>query len=211
MGNLLDLFVFKYSRTDFHELNLDWLISDMTTMAATLENFISVNAIKYADPIQWDITKQYEANTITVDDTTGIAYLSTKAVPSGVSITNTDYWTPVFNLSELFAMINQNLTANIEAIGTTTATFESHKGDWILWNGGLYIVIQDDIAVGTAYVEDVNIRKTTVEEQTEVIYYPNDKKLSIHGKISDEGQLVTSGDYHVYNPQRQAIEIFKVE
>ena len=211
MGNLLDLFVFKYNRTDFHELNLDWLISDMRTMAATLENFISMNAIKYADPIQWDITKQYEANTIAVDDTAGIAYLSTKAVPSGVSITNTDYWTPVFDLSELFAMINQNLTANIEAIGTTTATFESHMGDWILWNGGLYIVIQDDIVVGTAYVENVNVRKTTVEEQTEVIYYPNDKKLSIHGKISDYSQIVTAGDYHVYNPQRQAIEILHVE
>lgn len=201
----------EYPYTDFHELNLSWVIRKIFELNENLKNFIKVNQIKYADPIQWNITKQYEANTIVVDDTTGIAYLSTKPVPSGVSITDTDFWTPVFNLTELFAMINQNLTDNIEAIGTTTATFESHKGDWILWNGGLYIVIQDDIVIGTQYVEDVNIRKTTVEEQTETIYYPNDKKLSIHGKISDYGQIVTSGDYHVYNPQRQAIEILKVD
>jgi hypothetical protein len=33
MSNLLDLFCFKYNRTDFHELNLDWLISDVTRLA----------------------------------------------------------------------------------------------------------------------------------------------------------------------------------
>lgn len=38
MGNLLDLFVFKYNRTDFHELNLDWLISDMKQLAEHMEN-----------------------------------------------------------------------------------------------------------------------------------------------------------------------------
>lgn len=211
MGNLLDLFVFKYNRTDFHELNLDWIISDVKTMAETLENFISVNAIKYADPIQWDITKQYEANTVVIDANTGIAYLSTQAVPSGVSITNTDYWTPIFDLGALITMINNNLTSHIEDTGVTNATFESTKGDWILWNGLLYIVIVDTLTVGTQYVEDVNIRRTTVEEQTEVVYSPNDKKLTIHGKIGPDGPIVTSGDYHVYNPQRQAIEILKVE
>lgn len=196
---------------NFHELNLDWLLKKMRELDKKLDDFIKINQIKYADPIQWNITSQYEANTVVVDPTTGIAYLSTEAVPSGVAITNTDYWTPIFDLAALFAMINNNLTSHIEASGTTNATFESHMGDWLLLNGELYIVIIDDIIVGTQYVEDTNIRRTTVEEQSEVIYYPNDKKLSIHGKISDYGQIVTSGDYHVYNPQRQAIEILKVE
>lgn len=201
----------EYPYRNLTDLNLDYMLSEINRLRDVIKNFINVNTIKYADPIQWDITKQYEANTITIDASTGIAYISTKPVPQGVSISNTDYWTPIFNLSELFATINNNLTVNIEEIGTTTATFETHKGDWILWNGNLYIVILDDIAIGTAYTENVNIRKTTVEEQTEIVYYPNDKKLSIHGKISDEGQIVTAGDYHVYNPQRQAIEILKVE
>ena len=196
---------------NFHELNLDWLLKKMRELDKRLDDFIKINQIKYADPIQWNITSQYEANTVVVDPNTGIAYLSTEAVPAGVAITNTDYWTPIFDLQALFSMINNNLTEHIEQTGTTNATFESHMGDWLLLNGELYIVIIDDIIVGTQYVEDTNIRKTTVEEQSEVIYYPNDKKLSIHGKISDYGQIVTSGDYHVYNPQRQAIEILKVE
>lgn len=196
---------------NFHELNLDWLLKKMRELDKKLDEFIKINQIKYADPIDWNITKQYEANTVVVDPNTGIAYLSTEAVPAGVAITNTDYWTPIFDLGALFAMINNNLTDHIEETGTTNATFESHLGDWLLLNGMLYIVIIDDIIVGTQYVEGTNIRRTTVEEQSEVIYYPNDEKLSIHGKISDYGQIVTSGDYHVYNPRRQAIEILKVE
>ena len=196
---------------NFHELNLDWLLKKMRELDKKLDNFIKINQIKYADPIQWNITSQYEANTVVVDPNTGIAYLSTEAVPAGASITNTDYWTPIFDLGALFAMINNNLTDHIEETGTTNATFESHLGDWLLLNGLLYTVIIDDIIIGTQYVENTNIRRTTVEEQSEIIYYPNDEKLSIHGKISDYGQIVTSGDYHVYNPRRQAIEILKVE
>lgn len=196
---------------NMHEMNLQWLLEKMRELDKKLDDFIKINQIKYADPIQWDITSQYEANTVVVDPTTGIAYLSTEPVPAGVAITNTDYWTPIFDLQALFSMINSNLTEHIEQTGTTNATFESHMGDWLLLNGELYIVTIDDLIVGTQYVEGTNIRRTTVEEQSEVIYYPNDKKLSIHGKISDYGQIVTSGDYHVYNPQRQAIEILKVE
>lgn len=163
MGNLLDLFVFKYNRTDFHELNLDWLISDLKTLAETLEKFISLNAIKYADPIQWNITTQYEANTIVIDPATGTAFLSTNPVPSGIAITNTDYWTPVFSLQNFFRAIGKNFTIHYEEAGTTNATYHLQPNDWVVINDVLYSAIQE-ITIGTAYVIGTNISRLTIEQ-----------------------------------------------
>ena len=181
----------------------------MRELDKRLDDFIKINQIKYADPIDWNITTQYEANTVVVDPTTGIAYLSTQAVPSGVAITNTDYWTPIFDLAALFSMINNNLTTHIEDTGTTNATFESSLGDWILLNGSLYIVIVDTLTIGTQYVEDTNIKKITVETENEMVYKPDERSLTLHLKIDDYGEIVTSGDIHIYNPLTKAIEIRK--
>lgn len=157
---LLDLFVFKYNRTDFHELNLDWIISDMRTLAETLQNFISLNTIKYADPIQWNISTQYESNTVVVNPATGTAYLSTQPVPSGVALTNTDYWTVIFDLD--IAQANNNITLRDDG-NNVLSTFTSVIGDWLLWNGTLYKVIAD-IGLSQAYVAGYNIERYTVEE-----------------------------------------------
>lgn len=156
---IFDLFCFKYNRTDFHELNLDWIISDLRTLAETLENFISLNTIKYANPIQWNITTQYEANTVVINANDGTAYLSVKPVPSGVALTNTDYWTPIFTLNLLSA--NQNITLRDDG-SNILATFASNTDDWLIWNATLYKVSQP-IAVNEAYVVGYNIERYTVE------------------------------------------------
>ena len=93
----------KYPYTDFHELNLDYVLNAIKIMKSDIENFINFNSIKYADPLAWNITTQYAANTVVIDPATGIAYLSTQAVPSGVVITDQDYWTAIFDMSQFFA------------------------------------------------------------------------------------------------------------
>lgn len=206
---LLQLFQNKYPYTDFHELNLDALIQLVLKMNKELHDFIVINKIKYADPFEWDITHQYEMNTLTIDPETGIVYLSVQPVPSGVSIDNTDYWTPVFSLETFFDDIMDSISDNNEG-SNTTASRDFGMGEWLWIENELYIATSD-ISAGTAYLEGGNIRRITVEDQQESIYYPNDKKLSIHAKISDYSEIVTSGDYHIYNPRRQAIEIRKVE
>lgn len=45
---------------------------------------------KFADPIQWDDTRQYEH--LTVVQYQGATYVSKRPVPVGIQITNTDYW-----------------------------------------------------------------------------------------------------------------------
>ena len=86
--------------TNFHDLNLDWIIEVLNEFNTKLTNFVSLATIKYADPIQWDITSQYEANTVVVDSN-GNAYLSVQPVPSGVSLDRTEYWTNIGNFDEL--------------------------------------------------------------------------------------------------------------
>lgn len=86
-----------YPYTDFHDLNLDWIINQVKQLETEIKDFVKLNTIKYANPILWNITMQYEANTVTIDGSTGNAYISTVAVPAGVSISNTDYWTGIYN------------------------------------------------------------------------------------------------------------------
>lgn len=104
----------KYPYTDFHEINLDWVLSEIKKLEYELTNFVKLNTIKYANPILWDITKQYEANTVVIDGHTGNAYLSTNPVPVGVDIVNTEYWTGIFNyesrINEVISMINEEAT-----------------------------------------------------------------------------------------------------
>ena len=87
--------------TNFHELNLDWIIKMIKELNDKFDEAISAK-IKFADPVEWDITKQYEVLTIVIDDNK--AYLSMQPVPSGVAITNTEYWQNIFDMSELIQM-----------------------------------------------------------------------------------------------------------
>lgn len=146
--------------TDFHELNLSWIIKKIIELNETVKEFVSLNAIKYADPIQWDITRQYEKNTVVIDPITGTAYLSVQPVPSGVSIYNTDYWTEVFNLERFLTGANSNFTTKIDN-NTLTATFTTSTGEWIIWNDLLYVATQN-ITPGDQYVEGSNLARVTM-------------------------------------------------
>ena len=163
MGRIYDLFMSKYNYIDFHELNLDWLIAAVEQFEYEMDNFVSINAVKYADPIQWNITKQYEKNTIVIDPVSGTAYISAKPVPAGVALSRTDYWNVVFDLSRFITLAAQNFANTYEALPTTTATMATDEGSWVVWDSTLYVA-KNDIHVGDMYVPDGNIEKKTVED-----------------------------------------------
>lgn len=153
------MFFNQYPYLNLNDFNLDYILKTLRVLSERLENFISLNTIKYANPIQWNITKQYEANTVVIDANDSTAYLSVQPVPTGVAITNTDYWTPIFTLNLLSA--NQNITLRDDG-ANTLATFTSAVGDWLIWNGILYKVTRA-IAVNEAYIVGYNLTRYSVE------------------------------------------------
>ena len=126
-------------------------------------NFVSINAIKYADPIQWDITKSYEKNTVVIDGNSGVAYISVRPVPSGVALTREQYWTKVFDLSVFITKGAANFARSYEEQPTTTATMSTNEGEWVVWDTTLYKALTN-IHPGDRYVPDGNIRRMAVED-----------------------------------------------
>lgn len=179
----------QYPYINLTDLNLDFIYKSIRELRYQLENFININTIKYADPIQWNITTQYEANTVVIDANDGTAYLSTKPVPSGVALTNTDYWTPIFTLNLLSA--NQNITLRDDG-SNVLSTFASVAGDWLIWNNTLYRVTRA-INVNEAYVVGYNIERYTVE------LFIKDYINAIDVIIGDLNDLTTTDKTSVVN------------
>lgn len=151
--------------TNFHDLNLDWIIEVLNEFNTKLTNFVSLATIKYADPIQWDITSQYEANTVVVDSH-GNAYLSVQPVPSGVSLDRTEFWTKIGNFDELWADVKKAITPKDEG-HSLTATADRAVNDLVWVNGALVRVTRAMIA-GDAYVPGSNCVSSSTNE---VLHY----------------------------------------
>jgi hypothetical protein len=151
--------------TNFHDLNLDWIMEVLNEFNTKLTNFVSLATIKYANPIQWDITSQYEANTVVVDSK-GNAYLSVQPVPSGVSLDRTEFWTKIGNFDELWADVKKAITPNDEE-HSPTATADRAVNDLVWVNGALVRVTRAMIA-GDAYVPGSNCVSSSTNE---VLHY----------------------------------------
>ena len=155
----------QFPYTNIHELNLTWILEMLGKIDTTMSEFVAINSLKYADPIQWNITRQYEKNTIVMDPLTGTAYISVQPVPIGVALTNTDYWTVVFDLEQFVTKANNNFTIRVEEQTTLTATFPTSLNNWLVWGGELYRA-NTNIIAGDQYVVDSNISRITIEEIT---------------------------------------------
>ena len=81
--------------TNFHNLNLDWIMEKITSIEDKLETYIDINQLHFADPITWDITASYPIYTIVIDSNYN-GYVSTQAVPPGIALDNDTFWTPIF-------------------------------------------------------------------------------------------------------------------
>lgn len=151
--------------TNFHDLNLDWIMDELNEFNTKLTNFVSLATIKYANPIHWDITSQYEANTVVVDSN-GNAYLSVKPVPSGVSLDRTDFWTKIGNFDELWADVKKAITPNDEG-HSPTATAARAVND-LVWVDGALVRVTRAMIAGDAYVPGSNCVSSSTNE---VLHY----------------------------------------
>lgn len=134
--------------TNFHDLNLDWIVQELEKLDTDVRNFISINAIKYANPIQWDITNQYEKNTVVLDKD-GNAYLSVQPVPAGVSLDRTEYWTNIGNFSALWESVKQAITIPDEGHETTASAPRAIND--LVWVDGQLLEVTSPMIAGDQY------------------------------------------------------------
>lgn len=127
-----------------------------------MQQYIENSSISYADPIQWDITKQYPRNTVVVT-VNGDGYLSTQPVPIGIDIDNEDYWTKIGNFSELWGSVKLAITPVDEKL-KTTASANRNINDLVWLNNDLYVITKA-MDAGTRYIEGTNCKKTDIGEQ----------------------------------------------
>lgn len=150
----------EWPYTDPDRFNTDWEINTVKDLVNIVKNWIAMNSIKYSDPIEWDITRQYQANTVVIDEHDGTAYLSTKPVPVNIAIDNTDYWTPIFNYDAVIQHLRSQIATNERK--SQTATANRAAGDLVWLDGDLAEVISD-MTAGDRYVEGSNFNYVTLE------------------------------------------------
>ena len=201
---------FPHSRT--YDSDLGWLIWAMQKLISDWGEFSNLNSIKFADPINWTIDRNYEPAMIVVDEQ-GNGYIARKPVPAGVPLSNDDYWTQIFNFGDITDTIRENIAVN--AGESSTAPDALSKDELVWWNGNIYKVLYD-IAAGTAFIPDVNVVKYTVDKKIQElyndflpypIYYPSQELLVFSGSIGQGETITGSGDYHTYNADTQTMEI----
>lgn len=128
----------RFPGTNFHELNIDWLIDQVKALGAEVQNWELVNEISYQGA--WDITKQYPAwSIVTVNDTIG--YIAIKLVPAGVNYTNSDYWVLVADFTAQLAGIGSRvsiLESEMDKAQADINSLKSWKDRRVLWVGDSY-------------------------------------------------------------------------
>lgn len=177
---------FEFPHTRTYDNDLGWLIWAMKKLIGDWENFSNLNSIKFADPINWTIDRNYEPAMIVVD-AEGNGYISRKAVPAGVPLSNDEYWTQIFNFGDITETIRENIAYNNGSAGTAGKAFL--KDDLVWWNGEIYIVLYN-IAAGTAFIEGTNVQRFTVDDKINLfrsmISDLQAEDIAINTRIDDE-------------------------
>lgn len=101
----------KYPYTNFHEMNDDWIIKTLREFGQRLDEFVAMNSLTYADPIEYNPDSVYAANTVVIYDNT--AYVSKQPIPAGMLPTNDEYWLVIFPFGDL---IEQGVNVGLQQI-----------------------------------------------------------------------------------------------
>lgn len=155
------MFLNGYPYTDFHEMNLDFMLRSMEELKKAFASFTASNSLIFAEPLLHDLTKSYAKNTIVLD-VDGNAYISLQNVPAGVQLSDADYWLMVFNFEEYTEKANKNFTVNYLR-DTTRAPQAYAFGDWLVLDDVLYKVAVA-MAADDPFIIGTNIIHFTVEQ-----------------------------------------------
>ena len=146
--------------TDFHRLNLDWVLDKMRELEEAVKNLDdpAKQLVKFADPIVWDTNKVYEARTIVLDGVHGNAYMSRKNVPAGTSLGNKDYWLLVMNANAQYEEMRQRLNTALDLFNNKATELKNHVDDIDLKLTGRITSLEEKgnikmVCIGDSYLD----------------------------------------------------------
>lgn len=90
---------FNYPYTNFHELNLDWILSNIKQIESSVES-IRKNLPKFANPPEWNSERTYASNEEVVYQ--GFIFIALRDVPQGVGLGDSNYWLPISENPTIF-------------------------------------------------------------------------------------------------------------
>lgn len=131
----------QFPYTNFHELNLNWILDEVKKLRTYIEEYTAVNKVGYAGI--WDITNQYPQWSVVSNGDK--SYLSTVPVPVGVDIVNTDYWTELADLDPRYGTI-------VEQLETLETAVQSIRSEMAYGFPDVDIMAQTDIPKGSVAV-----------------------------------------------------------
>ena len=128
----------KYPYTDFHELNLDWILSTIRSMRKEMSEFEALNTITFQGA--WNITTQYPQWSVV--DYNGMGYLSLQPVPAGIDISNTDYWKMILD----YHILIQDVESRLDALESAVSDIEDSLDTINYYKGRSILILGDSIS-----------------------------------------------------------------
>ena len=195
----------KYPYTDFHEMNLDWVIRKIKELQNEMNEFEIINQIKPMGV--WDITKAYPKYALVSYN--GFGFISLKEVPIGIPIANPDYWLTAFEYDPLLHWLDTRidnmeytdlLHGSIVCIGDSYLVGWSYDGDVTPWG----TILKEDLLQksdmynfaygGTGFcntVDDKNFTTLVEDAAADVAVHNDEVSLVLFGGgWNDKGYTV---------------------
>lgn len=125
---------FEFPHTRSYEGDLGYIIKKLEELNTKYNNFFDLNTIKFADPVEWNISESYIQNLIVYDNISEAFYISRQPVPVGVDISNSEYWTLItpFKVDMTLNSDSRNPIANktvTNAINSIHASINTISGN----------------------------------------------------------------------------------
>lgn len=179
----------KYPYTDFHELNLDWILEQLKKMAKEINDFEALNQLNIAGV--WDISKSYPKWSI-VTDSDGNGYMSIQPVPAGIDIHNTAYWMKLYDFITALGNLEGRVTTLEGAVSNLKGRMNTAEGSISSLNTAVTTTLPNKIKaitdwskrnvvfVGDSYLDGIN-NVTYSDRINALLHFNGYYKVSLGG------------------------------
>lgn len=162
-------FINQFPYMDSHEMNLDWIIKTCKQIIERMNGFEATNTVEYKGV--WSITSQYTKWSIVLDTATGYLMIALQPVPTGIDISNQDYWTFVspfkidtsLDINSYNAISNKAVTTKFNEVASNFNQVNTRitqiNTDINHINGDINDLKDQDIALGDRITDEATERE----------------------------------------------------